>query len=72
MKNYCFFFLLRGGPHDGMILEFAGSGESDSVNLILAGGVKIQFDGDIYLITHFDKDEMRGIGVWQSERVLTE
>jgi len=63
---------LLGGPHDGMMLLFEGESKPNAVDKILAGGVKIIFDGETYSITKFDKIGMRGVGVWEAEKAVTE
>ena len=63
---------LKGGPFDGMKAAFDGTGGVDTVDKILAGGCRIRVGEDTYCITKFNKDVMRGVGVWESETVLTE
>jgi len=63
---------LVGGPHDQLMLDFTGACRPEALTLLSTGKVKIEHEGELYRIAEFDELKMRGVGVWESERVLTE
>jgi hypothetical protein len=63
---------ISGGPHDAMVLVFEGQCDPQDQDQLLTDKCQIEFDGDWYRITRFNKAEMRGVGVWESEKVVTE